>query len=144
MKTWILALVMIVGLGASAQDKEMKHDREPFTAEQKAELQSKKMALALDLSEKQQKEIQTLLLDRSKKREQVKSQYKANKEAGKKLTTTERFAMKNKMLDEKIAFKSDVKKILNADQYSKWESIKKQSKHKFKERHKKTHKERRR
>lgn len=142
MKTWILALMMVVGMGASAQHGREKHTQ--FTPEQRAELQAKRMTLALDLNEKQQIDLQKVFTDRNKKAEQFKSQMKANKEAGKKLTNDEKFAMKNRMLDEKIAMKGEMKKILNADQYTKWENMKKQQKHKFKKRHQKPHTERRR
>lgn len=134
MKTWILALMMVVGLGASAQEREHRH--EPFKPEQRAELQAKKMTLALDLNEKQQKDIQKLLVDRNKKAGDFKIKAKANKEAGKKLTADERFEMKNRMLDEQIAMKAEMKKILNADQFEKWEKIKKHRKENFRREHK--------
>lgn len=144
MKTWILAIMMLVGLGSYAQHGKDKMNREPFTASQKAELQSKKMTLALDLNEKQQKDIQKLLTDKNTKAEQFKSQFKANREAGKKPTADERFAMQNKRLDEKIAFKGEMKKILNTDQYSKWEKMKKHRKENHERKHKKfSHRERR-
>ena len=142
MKTWILALMMVVGISASAQHGREKHTQ--FTPEQRAELQAKRMTLALDLNEKQQNDLQKIFTDRNKKAEQFKSQMKANKEVGKKLTNDEKFAMKNRMLDEKIAMKAEMKKILNPDQYTKWEGMKKHQNHKLAKRHQKSQSKERR
>ena len=48
MKTWILAMAMMVAVGVNAQDK--KERPEPLKPEQRVELQVKKMTLALDLN----------------------------------------------------------------------------------------------
>jgi|SRR5690606_17690213 len=142
MKTWILAVMMAVGISTYAQHGKERHTQ--FTPEQSAELQAKKMTLALDLTEKQQNDLQKVFTERNKKAEQFKTQAKNNREAGKKLTRDEKFAMQNRMLDEKIAMKAEMKKILNAEQYAKWEKMKKHKKQKFTKRHQKPHTERRR
>jgi protein CpxP len=121
MKTWILAAVMMAGLTLSAQEK--GEQREPLKPEQRAELHAKKMTLALDLNEKQQKDLQKLFTEQNKKAEQFKAQRKTGNETANKMTADERFAMQNKMLDEKIAMKADMKKILNSDQFAKWEKM---------------------
>ena len=46
---------------------------------------------------------------------------KAKKEKGEKPTADERFAMKNEMLDNQIAMKARMKKILKPEQFTKWE-----------------------
>ena len=132
MKTWILAMAMMMGFAMSAQpgDKRMdgnrpeKEHRAPFTAAQRAELRSKNLALKLDLNDKQQKEIQKLVLARETEREQLMAQRKANSETAKKPTPDERFAMMNKRLDAEIAMKKEVKKILTAEQFAKYEQLK--------------------
>jgi periplasmic protein CpxP/Spy len=68
--------------------------------------------------------VRTLLTDRFKKAETARAQHKAAKEAGKKPTQDERFAMRSKMLDEQIAMKAEMKKILSAEQYEKWQQKK--------------------
>lgn len=150
MKTWILVVVMMMGVAMNAQHGERRHEgkmrggerMEHFTPEQRAELQVKKMTLALDLNEKQQKEIKSYLLEKNKDREKAIAERKANREAGKKMTADERFAMKSRMLDNKIAAKEFFRKTLDAEQLAKMEEIKndrhekitKKSK-KFKNRH---------
>lgn len=123
MRTLILAAVMMMGVTMSAQQKDVK--REPLKPEQRAELASKKLALELNLNEKQQKDVQKLFLEKSKKAEQAKAQRKADKEAGKKPNADERYAMMNKRLDSQIAMKAEMKKILTAEQFTKWETMKK-------------------
>jgi len=134
MKSWILAAAMMMGVAVSAQEK--KERPEPLKPEQRAELRVKQMDLALDLNDKQQKEIQKLMLDRSKKAEQFKAQHKANREAGKKMSADERFAMSSKALDERIAMRDEMKKILSAEQFTKWENMRKVHNGKITKRHK--------
>ena len=134
MKTWILALMMTVGLSATAQHRGDR--QEPLKPEQKAELQSKKIRLALDLNEKQQKDIQKLFTERNKKTADFQAEAKANREVGKKPTANERFEMKNRMLDGKIAMKEEMKKILTADQFEKWEKLREHRKENFNKGHK--------
>lgn len=119
MKTWILAIMMVAGMTMSAQQRGEK--REQLKPEQRAELRAKEMALALDLNDKQQKDLKALYLDRAKKTDAARAQYKAAREAGKNPTADEKFAMRSKMLDEQIAMKAEMKKILTAEQYAKWE-----------------------
>lgn len=118
MKTWILAIVILTGITVNAQQK--KERAESFTPEQRVELQVKKLTLALDLTDKQQKEMKTLLLSRDAEKQQVIENLKTRNH-NQKLTTDERFAMKNKALDKKIAMKAEIKKILTKEQMEKFE-----------------------
>lgn len=122
MKKVLIVLLAMGSLTAFAQERKMK--REEFTPEQKVELQVKKMTLELDLNEKQQKDLKGVLTQQSKKREEAKAKHKAAKDTDVKPTSDERFAMRSKMMDEKIAFKGEMKKILTADQMAKWEEHK--------------------
>jgi len=142
MKTWIVAVAMMVGVVATAQQKNEK--TEPLKPEQRVELRVKKMDLALDLNDKQVKDIRILMLERAKKAEQFKAQRKTNKEAGTKLTADEKFALKSKTLDERIAMKEEMKKILTSEQFAKWENMKKERHGKITNNHKKIKKDSRR
>lgn len=122
MKKLALAVIAIIGLTVQAQDKKMA--RQELTPEQRVELQVKKMTLDLDLNDKQQKEVKVLLTAQHKKMEEAKAKRKAAKAENRKPTSEERYAMKNKMLDEQIAFKADMKKILTEKQMEKWEEQK--------------------
>lgn len=130
MKKLIIAALLIVGMTSFAQNKKetgKRHDRadmEKFTPEQRNQLMLKKMTLELDLNASQQKEMSIIIAEKSARREATMMEMKANKEAGKKLTSDELFARKNKMLDEQIVMKERMKKILNQEQFKKWDEIK--------------------
>ncbi|UOK42590.1 MULTISPECIES: hypothetical protein [Flavobacterium] len=121
MRNVIIAVVMMISLATFAQDRKMGHDE--FTPEQKAELQAKKMTLELDLNNKQQKDLKKLLTEQNKKREEAKAKRREMKDSDKKPTSDELFAIKSKMLDEKIAFRTEMKRILSEKQMEKWEEL---------------------
>ena len=67
---WIVAMAMMMGVTMGAQEHGRKHhgedrpakeQRDPFTPEQHAELRAKKLTLSLDLTDKQQAELQNEL-----------------------------------------------------------------------------------
>ena len=117
----------MAGMTIMAQPRDNKHQRngmDQFTLEQRSELQVKKLTLELDLTESQQKEIKAFIADKNTKMEAHRTAMKAMKEKGTKPTSDERFAMKSKMLDEQIAAKKRMQKILNEKQFEKWTALK--------------------
>ncbi len=132
MKKVFLVALLFVGITTFAQGK--REQKEKLTAEQRVELQAKKMKLDLDLNDKQVADVKKLLLEQAKKREAKKEEFQAKKDDAKKPTSDEIYAMKNKMLDEQIANKAEMKKILTADQYKKWEENREEGKSKIKKR----------
>lgn len=122
MKKVILTLVVSIFVAASsfAQPKQHKGEKSNFTPEQKATLMIKKMALSLDLSSSQQQKIKPILLAASTQRENARKEHMANKKAGNKLSGDEKYSMMNQMLDKKLAFQAQMKKVLNEDQFKKW------------------------
>jgi hypothetical protein len=92
------------------------------------------MTLELDLDAKQQKELKAILLEQAQKREWKIAEIKAKREKGEKLSADERFEMKNKMLDNQIEHKAQMKKILNEEQFKKWEEKQENRKEKMSER----------
>jgi len=117
----------MVGLTAMAQRSENRHrgEMKNLTPEQTATLQTKKMTLALDLSQEQQTKIQALNLEKAKDRKAKWEARKAAKESddATKPTADERYAMQNARLDQMIAQKAEMKNILSADQYDKWQKM---------------------
>jgi hypothetical protein len=148
MKKLIIAALLVVGMTSFAQNKkEMgpRHHRdemEKFTPEQRNQLMLKKMTLELDLNASQQKEMGKIIAEKSAKREARMKEMKANKVSNTKPTSDEMFARKNRMLDEQIAMKERMKKILNPEQYKKWDEMKAKRHHGMKNRmiHKNTQK----
>lgn len=129
MKKLFAVALLIVGMTSFAQEKQQgsekreRSEMEKFTPEQRNQLQIKRLTLKLDLNASQQKEMGKLLSEADAKRDAARAAHKAQKDSDKKLSKDERFAMLNKMLDEQIAFKEKVKKVLNPEQMAKWEKM---------------------
>ncbi|QHI36766.1 hypothetical protein IMCC3317_21360 [Kordia antarctica] len=142
MKNIIYALAILFTLNIAAQEgtdktdrtgkkemrKEMRKEKgkksmKDFTPEQMAQLQTKKLTLALDLSQNQQQRVLALNTTAAKVRKQKMEAHKAKMEKKEKPTAEEKYAMANERLDAKIAHKQQMKQILSKEQYEKWEKM---------------------
>ncbi|WP_324025451.1 hypothetical protein QSV08_19945 [Maribacter sp. BPC-D8] len=127
MKKIVMAILVMAAISVSAQDHNMKGkrgDMKDLSPEQVATLQTKKMTLALDLNESQQAKVKTILTKDATARKAKMADRKASKEDGKKvLTSEEKYAKQNERLDYQIARKKEMKSILTADQFNKWEKM---------------------
>jgi len=114
--------------------KERVHERQNISAQDMAKLQTKRMTLDLDLTEAQQSEIEKLNFENAKNR---KSKRKAHEKNGKgeKPSQEEHLKMTNERLDAQIATKRKMKKVLDDEQYKKWEKQKKTQRKKGHKRH---------
>ena len=142
MKNSLVTAILLVGFLTFAQErgnqkgdrKARMENREILSPEQHAEIQTKRMTLDLDLNAKQQAEVKKIVLEQSKKRDAKIAAWKSKKEAGKSLTKDEKFAMQNQRLDDQIAMKAEMKKILTAEQLVKWETKQAERKDKMQDR----------
>lgn len=101
------------------QPNKRMHAMKDLTPEQEATLWTKKMTLELDLKQNQQDQMYALILGKTKKinlRMENKPKERPTKE--------EIYNMHISRLDEAIAMKESLKKILNDDQFDQWEMIK--------------------
>jgi len=141
MKKIVFILLALIALKVSAQEKNERPNRErgekmeryqDYTPEEIATLQTKKMTLHLNLNESQQKEIKELNLENAISRETMMKAHKAQKESGnmEKPSKEARLKMMNDRLDRQIERKGKMKKILNADQFTKWEKSQEEMKNK--------------
>lgn len=122
----MLIAIAFLTLNALAQDKHnRKNEFKNLSAEEVATLQTKNLTLQLDLTESQQTAVKSLVLKEAKYREQKKAEREEKKKNDdfKKPTKEERYAMANDRLDRQIEMKKQMKAILNAAQYEKWEAI---------------------
>lgn len=127
MKKVIVAALLVVGITAFAQEKEGRRaGREKLTSEQKVDLQVKKMTKDLDLNEKQAKDVRVLVTKEVAKREAKRAEMQE-------LKTKKREEMKAQREAEQAAVSADMKKILTAEQYAKWEKNREERKEKIKE-----------
>ena len=81
------------------------------------------MTLNLDLNQSQINQIKPILKSKIAQKEAFKKQKEEFKKSGKELTSDERFKMHSQRLDSKIAFKNEMKQILSAEQYVKFEKM---------------------
>lgn len=128
MKNVFLALLLLVGITALAQEKKGKRmDGEKLTTEQKVDFQVKKMTKDLNLNETQAKEVRAIVTKEVEKREAKKAEMDKKKEQAR----AERLAQAK---ENQAALKADMKKILTPDQFAKWEKSREENKAKIKER----------
>ncbi len=136
MKKLAVMAAILVSTIAMAQDGpqrrgEMRpeHRRElmeDLTPKQMAELKTKHMTLALDLSEKQAKEVLKLNTEMATKRKAHFEEMKAKKDESNerpKLSAEERFQMEEARLDAQIAEMRQMKTILTDTQYATWKEM---------------------
>ncbi|CAM4011956.1 hypothetical protein FLAN108750_05050 [Flavobacterium antarcticum] len=125
-KLLVMAILGLTFSGIAQEKRELKHVEKPaFTSQQKNELQVKKLTLELDLNAQQQKDIAAIVGKQQMKREALRTEMKNNRAEKKNLTTDERFVLKKSILDDQIAYKSEMKKVLTAEQLNKWEDMRK-------------------
>ncbi|MDP5061887.1 MAG: hypothetical protein NWP64_08215 [Maribacter sp.] len=126
MKKILMAILVMATISATAQDqnKGKRGDMKDLSPDQVASLQTKKMTLALDLNESQQAKVKTILTKDATARKAKMEERKASKDEGKKIMTSEeKYAKQNERLDYQIARKEEMKSILTADQFEKWEKM---------------------
>ena len=130
MKKLIFITIAFISVQAFAQDRERggKKNRadmiQNLSAEEIAELATKKMTLGLDLSEAQQTKVQTILLEEATfRKEKMKEREASRAEAdAQKPSKEEHLKMQNEKLDRQIEMKQQMKSILSDAQYTKWEA----------------------
>jgi hypothetical protein len=120
MKKIYFLLTLAIPLIGQAQTDPRKPK---LTGEQHATLQAKKLQLALDLSKEQAAQIKEEI---KKQREQLS---KTKQKRGE-LNAEERYTLHLERIDRQIAMQSQMKTILNEEQYDAWRKIKSHQKHK--------------
>ncbi|MCL5246879.1 hypothetical protein M4I21_13735 [Cellulophaga sp. 20_2_10] len=113
--------------------KKGMHKMAKFTPEQIAVLQTKRMTLALDLSDAQQSKIEMLNLKNAELIQQKREERKDKKEHSK-LSPEKKYAQANAKLDHQIKHKRALQKILSKDQYAQWSKMHKRKSHSLKKR----------
>lgn len=119
--------MLLAGVSSMAQERGGRsHGRnylKDMTPEQVATLSSKRLALALDLTEAQRGQVMELQLERVKERRAVMEGRERSEGQGSELSPAERYERLNNRLDRKLAYKASMKKILSEKQYADWVSM---------------------
>jgi len=111
--------------GNGNRRNQMKGNQSNFTAAQMATLQVKKMNLQLNLNQSQQDAIFKLQKNQALVRTAMRKSMQEKKLNGNPLTSDELFQLKSSRLDRMEQHKLAMKKILNSEQFAKWETMKK-------------------
>jgi protein CpxP len=128
-KIMIIVLAFVTAIGFS-QERErsqemrekMKQERQQLTPEQRAELNTKRLTIQLDLTEVQQKQMLNLQLEMAKEHAAKKQEMKnKTEEAG-------YYEKANSGLDMRKDYQDKMKAILNESQYQNWKENMKKSK----------------
>ena len=125
MKNLIVVALLSLTISGFAQERRMnsRAERPALTVEQRSELQVKKLTLELDLTAEQQKEITKIVANQQNKREVVREELVKQRAENKKIRAEKRFAVQSKMLDERIAYRNELKKVLTPEQLEKWDNM---------------------
>ena len=133
MKRLIILALIFTTFSLTAQERKRHHNvregndkmymMKDLTPEEMATLQTKKMTLHLNMSETQQKEVYALNLKNAQKRQAKRAERAKKKEGNKdeRPSKEERLKLMNEKLDQQIAHKRDMERILNKEQFDKWE-----------------------
>jgi hypothetical protein len=125
----LVAVALLTSAVAFAQKDGHRGQRGEFhkdlSVEQLATLQTKKMTLALDLSEKQQQEILEFNIANVefRKAKLAERETRRASEERSRPSADERYAMENAKLDHMIAQQQELKKILNDEQFDQWKKM---------------------
>ena len=105
------------------QNRENARKRTQMTSEQSATLQSKKMALHLDLDKNQQATVYELMKKNADERKIKREEFREKRQKGDALTNDERFQNQNDRLENQLEQKAAMKNILSEEQFEKWEKV---------------------
>lgn len=120
MKKILFIAFLGLSLIGQAQRGNGYQNQKDLTPEQQAVLKTKKMSLHLDLNKQQQDELLKVNQNWAEKRDQQKAKFKAQKDGGDKPDADARYAMQVQMLDFKMEYQNQIKKILDKEQYETW------------------------
>lgn len=130
MKKIVVVLVLLTTTLSFAQERQRgerprQNYFEDLSAEQIATLHTKKMALALDLTNDQVKKVQKINLENAEQRKAHIAERKANRENAdaKRPTAEERYEFENARLDRQLAVQKQMQDILSDEQYQKWKKM---------------------
>ena len=131
-KLVIIALALFTFNGMAQENrkphkgfKHLMELRKDMTPDEVADLKTKKLVLELDLTDQQQEDVHKIVLAQAIENEKLREESKGNDIDKKgKLSKEEFLKIQNHRLDQKIAFKREMKTILSDEQYAKFEQMK--------------------
>lgn len=127
MKKMLLIAALMIGGFMTAQDgprhRDGDHKMMNATPEEMAEMQTKKLTLALVLDDAQQKKVYDLELAEAKTRKAKMEAFREARKAGEKPTEDQRKEMRTSMMDAMIAHQEKMQGILTEKQFDQWRKM---------------------
>lgn len=123
MKSLFYITVLFFSISMLAQQPNPARSDSKLNPEQQAELRAKKLALDLDLNEKQMASVQALELEKAKTRQANRALRDERRLSGDRPTNEERFQMKTNQLDAQKEHQDRMKNILTNEQYDTWKEM---------------------
>jgi len=133
-KLFSIALIALITVSAFSQEPPRRQHRSVLTPDQTAELQTKKMTLQLELTEKQQQQILEINKRNAIERKLHMEEHRSLREKDEKPSNDELAKIKSSRLDKQIAHQKEMKKILNEKQFETWKNSRNIRTHKMKKR----------
>ncbi len=124
MKKLAIIAMALITLTATAQrvgEERGERGQQNLSAEEVASLQTKRMTLALVLSDVQIKKVHKINLEQAEKRKAMREA--RNNKKGDAKSENVRFAQRKKLLDERIAVQNKMKDILDEEQFTLWRKM---------------------
>lgn len=129
MKKLAHVLLIAIAFSFTTQAQQQRKEKKPqLSVEQHTDLALKRLTLALDLTEKQQSQIQPLIKAQTTKKMAMMEKRKEMRKNNTKPTADEVYKMQAERLDDQIAMKNRMKTILNDSQFEKLEKMEKDRK----------------
>ncbi|WP_299889397.1 hypothetical protein [uncultured Lacinutrix sp.] len=131
MRNLLFIAVALITFQVTAQKKEKRAELKKeklekitsISAKERAQLETKKMTLHLDLTDAQQQKVNAINLKNAEMRLAKAKERLKNIDKTEKPSQEERLKLMNERLDAQIATKREMKAILNAEQMEKWEKL---------------------
>ena len=132
MKKLVVIALALFTINGMAQEKRTNQGHkkggselmQQMTPSDIADLKTKRLTLNLDLNDTQQEKVHALILNQAKANESFRKQRNQGKgENNEKPTKDEFVKMQKTRLDQQIKMKQEMKALLTADQYAKFEKM---------------------
>lgn len=131
-KLLVIALALFTLTGVAQEKRKHKTDRKDsfelrrqMTPSEVADLKAKRMTLRFELTDAQQKKVHAIVLNQAKVNKGLRKDRKVvDGEKKEKPSKDEFVKMQNHRLDQQIEMKREMKTILTAEQYAKFEKTK--------------------
>jgi protein CpxP len=126
MKKLFIAALMMIGMTSFAQQGEPMRVNATVTAEQRNEMQMKRLAVELNLDANQEKEMTAILKEGTVKREVMNKEMDAKRAPSTQRTADAREKRKVEMQEFDNVEKAQLQKVLTLEQFTKFEKIRKE------------------